>query len=53
MVLFPPPPPPPGGDAAHPLERLLEGGAGAVALALGALRLLRVVDRKEARARCA
>ena len=49
MVLFPPPPLPPAEDAPHPIERLLAGGAGATALALGVGRMLRVVERKEAR----
>jgi hypothetical protein len=50
MALFPPPPPLPDGDAPHPVERLLAGGAGATALALGVGRMLRVVERREARA---
>jgi hypothetical protein len=44
--LFPPPPPPLG---EHMVERLLAGGAGAAALALGFGRMLRVMERKEVR----
>jgi hypothetical protein len=47
--LFPPHPPPPCEGEKHPVERLLAGGAGAAALALGVGRMLRMVERKEAR----
>jgi hypothetical protein len=53
MPLFPPPPPPAEGDGAGVMQQLMPQGKAMLALALGAGRLLGVLNRKEARSRCA